>query len=337
MRPALAALAAPLLAIGAPAPAGQARSVDPAATAVARIAEQADFAGVLLASRGDRVLIESGFGPVAPGGVDRHRPTARWRLASITKQVFVAQLLSRRANDPGFLDRPITGQPGWQGMTPRLLLTHRSGLPNPDDTPPGAGGVPGFYLKPTPDLAYCRSRPAVAAERFRYNNCDYLIADQMWPGSGWPRGLALVRPGDVLVRGYVGGKPEPTYLLTSYGAAAGLTGTARDLWAFDRALMTGRLMPDAIRAEMWRGDPALGYQAVGQWVFPATLKGCAGPVTVVQRDGSIGGVQTRNYIVPDKDVVVIAFTNRSEDDFAFGNLWEGRGFAHDLLSAVACA
>jgi D-alanyl-D-alanine carboxypeptidase len=64
------------------------------------------------------------------------------------------------------------------------------------------------------------------------------------------------------------------------------------------------------------------------------LKGCPTPVRIIERRGAIGGVQVRNFILPDADVVVIAFTNR--DDFDFGEIWQGKGFAFDLLSAAAC-
>ena len=48
-------------------------------------------------------------------------------------------------------------------------------------------------------------------------------------------------------------------------------------------------------------------------------------------------MQARNFILPDDDLVVIVFTNRSSDDFEIGEVWQGKGFAYDLLSAaVAC-
>ena len=147
----------------------------------------------------------------------------------------------------------------------------------------------------------------------------------------------MARPGEIGVPGFVGGKPEPHYELASFGAAGGLMGTARAVFAFDRKLMTGTLLSPAARAELWKPEGGRSYQALGQWVFPGQLKGCAAPKRIVQRDGEIGGVQTRNYILPDDDLAVVVFTNRSSDDFAIGEIWQGKGFAYDLLSAVACA
>ena len=108
------------------------------------------------------------------------------------------------------------------------------------------------------------------------------------------------------------------------------------MFRFDRALMTGAILSPAARDALWKPEGNGSYQALGQWVFPGRLNGCAASKRIVQRDGEILGVQTRNFILPDDDLVVIVFTNRSSDDFAMGEVWQGKGFTYDLLSAVAC-
>ena len=296
------------------------------------VAARAKFAGVILVGRGDTVLVENGYGTVAPTGGKRHDPKARWRLASITKQVAATLLLRDHAD---MLDKPVGA--GVTGLSLRQLLTHHSGLANPDETPAGAGGVPSFYLAPEPDLTYCRSRPPTPGAEFSYNNCDYLVAASAFSGiDRWPRGMAMAKRGEMGVPGFVRGAPEPHYELASFGAAGGLTGTARSVFDFDRALMKGILLTVPQRADLWQAEGGRSYQALGQWVFPGKLKGCAAPKRIVQRDGEIGGVQTRNYIFPDDDLAVVVFTNRSSDDFAIGEIWQGSGFAYDLLSAIAC-
>lgn len=310
------------------------------------VAAQARLAGVVLVAKGDRVLVEKGYGTVDPAGGRRHSAKARWRLASITKQV-TATLLVRDYADA--LDAPVGPKLdfmlpiGFEGVTLRQLLTHHSGLANPDDTPPDATGVPGFYQRPSPDLPYCFRAKTSPGGEFSYNNCDYLVANAVTRfvngravDRTWPSGMTVARPGESGVPGFVGGKPEPRYELASFGAAGGLIGTARSVFAFDRALMTGKLLSPSARSELWKPEGGRSYQALGQWVFPGTLKGCAAPKRIVQRDGEIGGVQTRNYILPDDDLSIVVFTNRSSDDFAFGEIWQGAGFSHDLISAVAC-
>ena len=306
------------------------------------VAAQSKLAGVILVAKGDRVLVEKGYGTVAPVGGKRHDPKSVWRLASITKQVTAALLVK---DDLASLDLPLAGPPHtniFGGLSMRQMLTHHTGLPNPDETKAGEGGVPSFYLNDHPDFNFCLGKAPVPGGAFKYNNCDYLLAGIALPGSldagpKWPAGMRMARAGEMGVPGFVGGKPEPHYELASFGAAGGLVGTARSVFNFNRALMTGKLLSSAARAELWKPEGGQSYQALGQWVFPGHLAGCVKPKRIVQRDGEIGGVQTRNYILPDDDLVVIVFTNRSSDDFPIGEIWQGKGFAYDLLSAAACS
>ncbi len=279
-----------------------------------------------------------------------HRAGERWRLASITKQVTAALIVKERA---GQLDRPwLETVPGANGSIPsaghptlRQLLTHHSGLFNPDASPAGADGVPSFYKGVAPISAgACGRQVSPPGGAFSYNNCDYIVARatlsfaQGQPETFWPGGLMMARDGEKGMPGFVHGKSEPVFELNSWNAAGGLVGTARAVFAFDRSLMTGTLVPAAVRdAELWKPEGHGSYQALGQWVFPGRLRGCAAPKRIVQRDGEIYGVQARNFILPDDDLTVIVFTNRSADDFAIGEVWEGKGFAYDLLSAAACA
>jgi CubicO group peptidase (beta-lactamase class C family) len=236
------------------------------------------------------------------------------------------------------LDVPVGELNNWNGAIPvRAYLTHHTGLANPDDTPADKSGVPAFYRPAQPDLAYCSSKPTKPGAPFSYNNCDYLKIARVTGPILWPAGMAMARRGEKGVPGYVGGKPEPDFTIATWGEAGGLMGTATAVFAFDRALMTGKLLPPAALKALWTPEGNGSYQALGQWVFPGKLRGCAASKRIVQRDGEIYGVQARNFILPDDDLVVIVFTNRSSDDFKFGEVWEGKGFVYDLLSAVACS
>ena len=130
------------------------------------------------------------------------------------------------------------------------------------------------------------------------------------------------------------GRPEPALNYGTYGGAGSAYATPEDLWRFDRALMDNRLLDKVATATMWQGDPALGYAALGSWSYPASIAGCPDPVDVVERRGAIGGVQIRNFLVPSRRLALILFTNR--EGFAFGEIWQGRGFAHDMLAAALC-
>ena len=312
--------------------------------------------GETLVSKGDRIVFQSNT-------TLRARTTPHlWRWASVTKQVIATLVLQEVAAGRVDLDQPVAQYlPGFRSpnaglVTVRQLLRHQSGLPNPDDTAATPESVPaydapGYTGSRDPLTGYCAG-PVKGAPggNWEYNNCDYIVAGALLKavtGKSWQalvqsriaKPLGLKTSGAYpttrkIVAGTVDGKPETGYDLTAFGASAGLYGSAQDLWKFDRALMTGKLLSDAARAEMWDGQPKLGSIALGQWVFSASLKGCAKPVRIVERRGAIGGIEVRNFILPDSDVVVIAFADRA--GFDFGEVWQGNGFSHDLLSAAAC-
>lgn len=286
----------------------------------------------------------------------------RWRWASITKQIVATLIMQEVAKGTIALDQPLaTYLPNFRGsnsskITIRQLLRHQSGLPNPDDTVPNKSGVPSYYSPATNQdrsaaSGWCAGAPkSEPGGNWAYNNCDFIVAGAVLEavtGQTWqelaasriakPLGLnslaAFPKP-QIMVQGFSKRAREPAYKLEHFGASGALYGTPYDLWKFDRALMTGKLLPKAQLDEMWDGRPELGFIALGQWVFEANLKSCTKPVRIVERRGAIGGVQVRNFILPDADMVLIAFTNRSE--FEFGEIWQGSGFAHDLLDTAVC-
>ena len=126
--------------------------------------------------------------------------------------------------------------------------------------------------------------------------------------------------------------------MATFGAAGALTGTARDLVTLDLALVQGKLLNDASRAILWSGDPKLGYEALGVWSFEAQLRGCEAPVALIERRGDLGGIQVRNIIAPALGLkqgrALAVFTN--DDSIDFGEVWQGKGLAFDLLSAAFC-
>lgn len=318
---------------------------------IAELVAKTRFEGEIVATKADATLAQIRRFPAGT--------PIRWRWASVTKQVVATLIMQEVAAGQIDLDKPVSTylptfeSPNAATITVRQLLRHQSGLPNPDDTAKGKDGVPTYYAKidkalQNPLTGYCAGPvKGTPGGNWSYNNCDYIVVGALLEAvtkTPWqklvsdriakPLGLKSLAAFPATAP-TVKGKAEGRYKFETFGASAGLYGTAEDLLKFDRVLMSGKLLPEAQRAEMWDGQPNLGFIALGQWVFGAELKGCALPVRIVERRGAIGGVQVRNFILPDNDVVVIAFTNR--DDFDFGEIWQGKGFSFDLLSAAACA
>lgn len=317
--------------------------------AVARLAAAGNFSGSI--GFGDAQSIQT-----LNFGTTRTRPVQLWRWASVTKQVIAVLTMQEVAKGTIDLDAPISRYiPAFASanaakITVRQLLRHQTGLPNPDDNE-GAFYRKGFAGNRDPLRGFCAG--PVTGEpgaNWSYNNCDFMVAGALLEavtGKRWQQLVQerIARPlGLKSLAAYPSrqptrpstdnGKPEPAFDLSAFGASAGLYGTLGDMLRFDQALLGGKLLPDAQRAVMWDGQPQLGYIALGQWVFEAPLNGCPGPVRIVERRGAIGGVQVRNFILPDLGKAVVAFTDRGE--FEFGEIWQGNGFSHDLLSAAAC-
>ena len=349
--------------------AAQPPSLETAAARLTAIASTAHLSGEIAMADRTGPVIDRAMGLADRAAQQSHRPGARWLWASVTKQVTAVLVMQQVEAGTLSLDGTIRHYlPAFAGanggaVTLRQLLQHLSGLPNPDDTPAGAGDVPTFYTETGAGIAdtpratgFCSGTPKAArGAGFAYNNCDYLVLGAILERvTGKPyaqlvseriakplglRSLRVARDGALrgggVATGYTaGGKRYPDINVATFGAAGALTGTARDLIAFDRALAGGKLLTQESRALLWKGDPKLGYEALGVWSFPARLAGCAQLVSLIERRGDVGGIQVRNIIAPDLGRSVAVFVN--DDTVDFGEIWQGKGLSYDLLSAAFC-
>jgi D-alanyl-D-alanine carboxypeptidase len=287
-----------------------------------------------------------------------------WRWASVTKQVatvIVAQLVQENRLE---LDKPISAylsSTAFSGasrerVTVRQLMQHLSGLPNPNDAPASGKNSSAHATTAATNVSadrlatmrVCSAPPKRApGERFEYNNCDYLVLgaiiehvsgktffENVHTRIAMPLGLTTLGAAETVLGYRDIAQRESTVALAAYGAAGALTGSIDDLAALNRALMGERLLSAETKKLFWTGVPQWGYAGYGVWAFPATLRGCKENVALVERRGAIGGVQVRNIIAPARNEALIVFTNRA--DLSFGEIWQGDGLSHDLLSAAFC-
>jgi CubicO group peptidase (beta-lactamase class C family) len=288
----------------------------------------------------------------------------------VTKQLVAVLVMQQVDAGRLSLDTPIsTYAPGLpvanaDKVTLRQLLQHTSGLPNINDSAlDKTGTMPAVYVRGQPQPMVKAGRgiglnaactgPARAepGAGFAYNNCDSevagvvletvtgkplseLLQTQLFAPLGMT-GARLLKAGEAAGRtGFLpDGKPDDFIDVGRYGAGGSAAGPPAAVVRFDQALMAGKLLSSASREEMWSGDPKLGFAALHQWVYDVPLKGCAAPVKLVERRGSIGGVEIRNVIAPDLGLIVLALADRPVE---FGEPWQGKGLTHDLLSAAFC-
>lgn len=352
-----AALLLATLIAGSPAAAAPPTEVVSAVEARAR---SAGFDGAILIGEpdGTQATLTLGGRPVDP--------RATWRWASITKQLAAVIAMQEVAAGRLDLEAPVSRYwPDWKAPNAaairiRDLLNHNSGLPQPDESPPDADGIPAFYRRaaagPEDSAAGFCAGPAKSKPpaKFDYNNCDTIVLAEVLAritGKSFPTLVQerLVGPlGLTSVGMFEFGKATVGHVrpigevseidglinLGVNGASAGAYGTIADLWRFDHALLQGKLVPPAQREQMWTASRSNGFLNAFQWTYPSPLKGCAGPVRIVERQGLVGGIELRNYILPESGRALILFSRRRPTNL--GDPWEGKGFAFDLLSAVAC-
>nr|WP_276510368.1 serine hydrolase domain-containing protein [Longimicrobium terrae] len=320
------------------------------------------FDGVVLVGRGDRILFHRAIGQADRAWGIPNTTETRFPWASITKQVTAALVLQLVGEGRLALDSTLSAYlPGLRAehagrVTLRHLLTNTSGLTNTE-------AIPGFHVA-ADSARQVMVTEALGADlssepgkTFSYNNLDFLVLGRVVAaatGQSFEQALrsrildraGLRKTGMIhdegvemrLAAGYVGigtdsarrFAPSPPVRLASYGAAGALAGTAEDLFRFDRALLQGRLFAPALRDTMFRADPALGYVALSVWTYPLTFAGRR--VTLVERQGSIGGYTNLNLLAPDEDVVVIVLGNVDTADLFM--TYGGRGLAYEIMREV---
>jgi D-alanyl-D-alanine carboxypeptidase len=328
--------------------------------AVHERAAKAGFDGAILIGEkdGSYVIVTSGEKPVAADSV--------WRWASITKQLAATVAMQEVAAGRLDLDAPVARYwPDWKAKNAssiriRDLMLHNSGLPQPDASAPDKDGVPAFYrssaVSPqTSATVFCAGEPRAAAPAdFDYNNCDSIVlAEVLAKVTGKPFAMLVSERFSRKLKmkkfGMFGlGAPvhphvlpigefadlDPLLNLGVYGASGGAYGTIADLWLFDRALLGGKLVAEKQRELMWESSRENGFHGFFQWIYPAPLAGCAKPARIVERQGLVGGIELRNYLLPETGRGLILFSRKRPTEL--GDPWEGKGFAFDLLSKAIC-
>lgn len=317
-------------------------AADGLAAVQARLEAEAGYAGVFGVARPGET-VTGAFGLAAAG--HPHDAAAPFRWASVSKMVTAILVLQQVDAGTLALDAPVirylpeTPVPNADRITLRQLLAHRSGLAGQADSPDG----------PLGDLIqYCMTAAAEPGTTFLYNNCDTIVLGKVLEavtGSGFldlvntrvgaPLGFSLTLPDEPRVEATMeDGTPELPVWPSGYGPAGGLYGTVADLLKIDSALMDGRLIsPESLDA-MLAGDPASGYAALSVWSYTPDLGACIGKTRLVERYGEIGGVQVRNFLLPDLKLAVSVYSN--DHRTVFGEVWQGRGLSIDVIRAAAC-
>jgi CubicO group peptidase (beta-lactamase class C family) len=141
------------------------------------------FAGAVLVARGSDVIVSKGYGLANVEWNIPNSPSARFRVASITKQFTAAAILlleeRGRLKIDDLVKTHLPEAPAtWDRITLFHLLTHTAGFPGQQSPPTGRqppvestdGTVAGFVT-----ALMQRPLESQPGERFNYTNSGYLI------------------------------------------------------------------------------------------------------------------------------------------------------------------
>jgi len=288
----------------------------------------------------------------------------RWPFASVTKQKVAARIAGELDAGGISLDTPVSEfvprMSRYEGPVPtfRQLLQHRSGLRNPNDSPIGENGWPDFYNKPAEyGIDWClKERRDPPATGWSYNNCDYIVLGaafdelsfenwryMMGAGALDTADESASQGGQIAITDentnsfFKMASPEAD-VLPAFEAAGALGGGLMDITVGNWALMNDyekALAGGGAKAAFWMGDQALGFMALGHWVFTVQPEQCDAPVIVSQRKGEIGRYQLENIMLPQLKRSMV-FATAEAGTFEFGEVWSKEGFLYEAVGQLAC-
>lgn len=305
--------------------------------------KQRYFNGSALVAEKGNVILRKGYGLANMEWDVPNTPDTKFRLGSITKQ-FTSMVIMQLVSEGKIkLDEKITTYlPDYRKdtgdkVTVRHLLTHTSGIPS-------YTSLPGFFQNKSRDPyavdAFVKQYASGNLEfepgsKFAYDNSGYFLlgaiiekvtgksyADAVKERIFDPLGMkdsGYDRFNTVLPKrasGYAltpNGYVNAPYLDMSIPYAAGsLYSTVEDLYKWDRALYSDKLLSAELKKTMF--TPMLQNYAFGWTVRPLKLDDQKTEVATIGHNGGINGFNTLEIRIPDSQDLVVLLDNTSRGD-----------------------
>ena len=301
------------------------------------------FNGAVLVANESGVIHKKGYGYANFEWQIPNAPDVRFRLGSITKQFTSMVIMQLVAEGKIKLDDRITThlkdyrKDTGDRVTIAQLLNHTSGIPS-------YTSLPGFFANEsrdpwTPD-AFVKKWASGDLEfepgtKWSYNNSGYsLLGAIIEKVTGKPYAQALQErifdPLGMKASGYdlaapvipkrasgyylAGGKymNAPYLDMTIPYAAGSLYSTVEDLYLWDRALYTDKLLRDELKKQMF--TPGLQNYGYGWSIRKTRLDDQKTELDTIRHDGGIHGFNTLLVRVPKRKELVVLLDNTSRGD-----------------------
>jgi CubicO group peptidase (beta-lactamase class C family) len=300
------------------------------------------FNGAALVAEKGNVILKNGYGMANFEWQIPNTPDTKFRLGSITKQFTSMLVMQLVAEGKIKLDEKMTTYlPDYRKdtgdrITVRMLLNHTSGIPSytsrPDireisRTPVNVNEFVKKYA--SGDLEF---EPGT---KWAYNNSGYFILGAMlekvagkpyeqqlkerifdpigMDSTGYDhRETILPKRASGYILGPAGYR-NAAYLDMSVPYAAGsLYSTVEDLFKWDRALYTDKLLAPQFKAMLW--TPGLQHYGFGWLIDTMTLDDEKTKAAFVAHNGGIDGFSTSLVRFPDTQDFVVLLDNTSRGD-----------------------
>jgi CubicO group peptidase (beta-lactamase class C family) len=313
-------------------------------------ADCCEFTGTVLVSEHDKVIFKGGYGFADREWNIPNAPDVKFRLGSITKQFTSMLMLQQVAKGTIKLDGHISDYLPYyrkdtgSRVTITQLLTHTSGIPSYTDDPKFFPDVSRNYYAVDDFVAkFCSGDLQFEpGSKFHYDNSGYFLLGAILERVTGKKYEVLLQeniltPVGMSDTGYdhwptiipkrasgyeqtLDGIQNAPYLDMALPYAAGsLYSTVEDLYKWDQALYTDKLLPPELKQKLF--TPNLENYGFG-WVIRTVPKDEPGAgKTIIAHGGGINGFNTNEVrLVDDHDLIVI-FNNTpgaNLNDFAKG-------------------
>jgi CubicO group peptidase (beta-lactamase class C family) len=302
---------------------------------MSQYADGCSFTGTVLVSDHDKVIFKKGYGRANREWNIPNTPDVKFRLGSITKQFTSMLIMQQVAKGSIKLDGhlsdylPYYRQETGSKVTISQLLSHTSGIPSYTDDPKFFADVSrNYYAVDDFVKQFCSGDLQFEpGTKFHYDNSGFFLLGAMLEHVTGKTYEALLKENilvplgmkdsgydhyaDILPKraaGYqqdLAGIVNAPYLDMALPYAAGsLYSTVEDLYKWDQALYTDKLVPNDLKQKLF--TPNLEKYGYG-WdirTIPADEPGAG--QTMISHGGGINGFNTlEQRLVGDHDFIVI--------------------------------
>ena len=301
------------------------------------------FSGAVLVAAKGKVIYKKGFGLANREWDVPNTPDTKFRLASVTKQFTAMLIMQLVAENKLALDVPIARylpdypKANAERITVHHLLSHTSGTPNYTSFPHyremmGKAHSPSDLLRAFADSTL----EFTPGERFAYSNSGYVVLGaivEKTTGMSYEQALQerIFTPLNMIGSGIDNGRTVLEKRATGYDkggssftnssyidmsvpfSAGAIYSTVEDLFLWDQALYTEKLLPKQYKDLMFQSRTPTGGGSYGYgWgIGDLAIGNSKERSQTISHGGGINGFSTLITRVPADSILIVVLNNTS--------------------------